>query len=224
MTKCWEREGARRHRFAWFASEAKFFDTAPEGVRLEDWLILREWIGQGRPLIVRRPCVSEDGKLIHVGLALPPVAGKRRLAYSLPMAAMERLADPPLWEACRGGAAAEVDAAAQVIQAAATAAGLPLQAFGSHAWQHHTGLPYVTPTSDMDLLAPIQRRESWEKFRDAMARAGEISPRADLEIILRDDASFNWREYAAPGSRMLYKGNASVWLGDKSNVEELLGE
>ena len=76
----------------------------------------------------------------------------------------------------------------------------------------------------MDLLAPIQRRESWEKFRDAMARAGEISPRADLEIILRDDASFNWREYAAPGSRMLYKGNASVWLGDKSNVEDLLGE
>ncbi len=121
-------------------------------------------------------------------------------------------------------AASETAANVESIHAAATASGLTLQTFGSYAWQYHTGLPYLTRHSDIDLLVPIDRRENWIKFRESMAEMSGKSRRTDLEIVLNGDASFIWSEFEAPGPRMLFKGNYSVWIGQKSSVETLFRE
>ncbi len=55
-----------------------------------------------------------------------------------------------------------------------------------------------------------------------MSETQKTDQRVDLEIMLNGDASFNWREFEAPGTRLLFKGNRSVWMGDKTDVEALL--
>jgi phosphoribosyl-dephospho-CoA transferase len=214
----------RRHRFVWFADTGNLFDSAVSETPQDDLASLRNWISKGRPLIVRRPCVSECGSNVCVGLALPPVPDKRRLAFRIPVSFVSGIADPPWWEDCFVATGLEIAPAVKSIYTAAAASGLPLQAFGSYAWQYYTTLPYVNKTSDIDLLIPIQRRENWKKFQQSMAGADIRNNRTDLEIVLNGDASFNWREFEAPGARMLFKGNRSVWIGDKSTVEDLLHE
>jgi phosphoribosyl-dephospho-CoA transferase len=214
----------RRHCFVWFAEAGNLFDRAVGETPQDDLAILRKWIGKERPLIVRRPCVSEDNHTVCVGLALPPDPVKRRSAFRLPVSCIGKIAVPPLWQECMTATASDTAHAVSSILSAAVASGLPLRTFGSYAWQYHTSLPYVTSSSDIDLLVPIQRRDDWRRFRQAMAEAKIGARQIDLEIILNDDASFNWREFEAPGSQMLFKGNRSVWLGDKSDVEELLHE
>ena len=223
-TKYLEPEHPRRHCFVWFTDAGDLFEEVNGETPQDDLVSLRDWIGKGRPVIVRRPCLSEDKKTISAGLALPPNPTKRRLAFCLPVSLISKIADPPLWRDCMVPADSEIAAAAESIQTAATATGLPLQTFGSYAWQHHTALPYVTQHSDIDLLVPIDGRENWEKFRQSMAKVSRKSQKIDLEIVLQGNASFHWREFEAPGAQMLFKGNLSVWIGNKSSVETLLSE
>jgi phosphoribosyl-dephospho-CoA transferase len=174
-------------------------------------------------MIVRRPCISEDGKFVYVGLSLPPDPVKRRLAFRLPFSSLANVVEPPLWTECAEAFSGNSERLSPILSAIETAK-LPLQTFGSYAWQHFTGLSYVSPRSDIDLIVPIHRREDWGRFRQLMSETQKTDQRIDLEIILNGDASFHWREFEAPGSRLLFKGNRSVWLGDKSDVEALLHE
>ena len=219
---CWKPEHFRRHCFLWVEEKEAVISTCesdPPGVDALD--ILGDWIAHGRPLIVRRPCVSENGKLVFVGLALPPTPFKRRLGFRLPLDAVRKVTAPPRWEM---NWVSGRDEGLDAVVTAATAAGLTVQTFGSHAWQHHTGLAYATPSSDVDLLVAVTNRKNWRVFRDSLQERSFADERVDLEIVLNGDASFRWREYGAPAARMLFKGNCSVWLGDKTSVEDFLHE
>jgi phosphoribosyl-dephospho-CoA transferase len=213
----------RRHSFVWITDSGSSSRFAEGKTTLNDVVCLRNWLGRGRPVIIRRPCISEDGKSVYVGLSLPPDPVKRRLAFRLPFSSLANVVEPPLWTEC-AQAFSESSHMASPILSIIEAAKLPLQTFGSYAWQHHTGLSYVTPHSDIDLIIPINRREDWRRFRHLMSETQMTDHRVDLEIILNGDASFHWREFEAPGTRLLFKGNRSVWMGDKSDVEALLHE
>jgi phosphoribosyl-dephospho-CoA transferase len=213
----------RRHSFAWITDSGSISQFAASETLQDDVVCLRKWLGKERPVIIRRPCVSEDGKLLYVGLALPPDPVKRRLAFHLPFSSLAHVVEPPLWTEC-ADAFSESSEMVSPILSATRAAELPLQTFGSYAWQHFSGLSYVTPHSDIDLLVPINRREDWRRFLRFMSETQKTHHRVDLEIVLHGDASFNWREFGAPGTRLLFKGNRSVWLGDKSDVETFLHE
>jgi phosphoribosyl-dephospho-CoA transferase len=216
-------ERLRRHSFAWITdsgSPVKFAEgEAPEN----EVVYLRSWLDRGRPVIIRRPCISEDGKSVYVGLSLPPDPLKRRLSFRLPFSSLAKVVEPPLWTECAEGFS-ESSEMARPILAVIESAKLPLQTFGSYAWQRYTGLSYVTPRSDIDLIVPISRRDDWRRFRQLMSESQKTDHRVDLEIILNGDASFHWREFETPGTRLLYKGNRSVWMGNKSDVEALLHE
>ena len=91
----------RRHSFAWITDVRKFLDNLlQEETPLNDVICLRNWLGRGRPLIIRRPCRSEDGKSVYVGLSLPPDPVKRRLAFRLPFSSLANVVEPPLWTEC----------------------------------------------------------------------------------------------------------------------------
>lgn len=99
--------------------------------------------------------------------------------------------------------------------------GLTLRLFGSHAWQELTGLPYVTPASDIDLLADIASLAEWQRFL-SLAITLPASPRVDLEVIFQGDASFSWREFLGPSGDILIKSNRRVWLEHKAHLPALL--
>jgi phosphoribosyl-dephospho-CoA transferase len=200
-------ETFRRHTFVWLSEEASGSIVLESG----DPALLRDWIAKMRPLIVRRPCLSPDGNEVFLGVALP---GKRRLACRAPRAAVLRTALPPLLGDC--------DLHFETL-VALRAIAPDLRVFGSHAWQHLTGLPYVTESSDIDLLALIDSPEEWERFCTAMSALPlPTTPRLDLEVVLLGDASFSWREFLASETQILLKSSSAVWLESKSRVSALL--
>ena len=205
-TKFLEPERFHRHVFVWVCADDAHVKSDP---------ILRDWVELGRPLIVRRPCHSTDGADVCVGLSLPPSPNKRRLAFDLPRALVRKISEPPLWKDCSDSL--------ELLQLAADAGGTELRTFGSHAWQHLTGLPYVTETSDIDLLLFLSSLQSWKIIRQSLEQIGELKvPGIDLEIVLSGDASFSWREFINDSPRLIFKGNARVWLGEKGDVSSYL--
>lgn len=194
----------RRHAFVRLAEDA-WRDAIVEA---GDSPTLRDWLAQQRPLIVRRPCLSEDGREAYLGLALP---GKRRLAYRVPAHAVLSIEPPPEWQG-------------EFLRDS----GLVLRIFGSHAWQKLTGLAYVTETSDVDLIWDVSSPEEWEKATQPSHVQEELfaipgqSPRVDLEVVFRGDVSFSWREYLGPADDILIKSNRRVWLESKTRLASLL--
>ncbi len=90
----------RRHSFAWITDSGSSSQFAEDETPLNDVICLRNWLGRGRPVIIRRPCRSEDGKSVYVGLSLPPDPVKRRLAFRLPFSSLANVVEPPLWTEC----------------------------------------------------------------------------------------------------------------------------
>jgi phosphoribosyl-dephospho-CoA transferase len=191
-------EGLRRHAFVRLAEGAWQRAVAESG----DIGTLQEWLAHGRPLIVRRPCVSQDGREVSLGLALP---GKRRLAYRVAVDDLDSVELPPFWNG-------------------EGFPGFRPRLFGSHAWQELTGLPYVTANSDIDLFIDIASTIEWQEFLSLGEDPGaESRVRLDVEVIFRGDASFSWREYLGPAENILIKSNHAVWLEPKDSLENLLG-
>ncbi len=206
LTKSFAPERFHRHAFVWFAPEAA------EAVS-EEREVLCDWLALGRPLVVRRPCLSPDGSSVCVGLALPPASGKRRVAFDLPLSCVNKVSEPPAWEDC---GSCESETARQIQE---RASGIPLRTFGSHAWQHLTGLPYITSTSDMDLLLFLPTHSDWEPLRLQLSEIiWEPVPRIDLEIVLENGDAFQWREFTNASSQILLKGNSRVRLANKRDL------
>lgn len=153
--------------------------------------LLRLWPLHRWPLVVRRRGEGEAdaaaGK-IPLGLPLPPAAGKRRIALGLRRAEVAAIGPPPPLAAARDAA----PPAWQPAIAALLALTPGVRCFGSLAWQHVTGLAYLAPTSDLDLLwdlppAPLA-------MLDGIARIAEAAPmRIDGEV-LGPWGGVQWRE------------------------------
>ncbi|MCJ2033251.1 malonate decarboxylase holo-[acyl-carrier-protein] synthase [Methylobacterium sp. J-068] len=166
---------------------------------------LAEWAQRGWPVIVRRRVPGEDATLLAAGLPLPPALGKRRIGLAFAPGAVvprpgltlsdARDAAPPSWHPT-------LDA----LIAHGAAHGRAPRVFGGLLWQALTGLPYLSATSDLDLLWPgaVDRA-----FLEGLARIDAHAPlRLDGEILLADGFGVNWRELhaAGPGDTVLAKG------------------
>lgn len=225
-----QRGKIRRHSFVRFEESfliglargrgGDFFLRGKEG----EWRsgILGRWAEGGFPFVVRRPCFGGDGESVCVGLALPPGEGKHRLAWEFPLRVVSEVFEPPTWEECgRGrGEGRELAEALRPVEER----GFCFRVFGSHAWGHWTGLPYVGESSDVDLLLFLETGEEWALAREALGGViWPLEPKVDLEIVLRGDASFSWREFCSDSSeRLLFKGNTEVWMGKKTDVGKRL--
>jgi phosphoribosyl-dephospho-CoA transferase len=174
---------------------------------------VRDWLGAGRPLVVRRPCRDAAGRLC-CGLPTPPGDGKLRLALSLTSAAVATVEPPPLLTDCLDVAPAAWRTALAALGRTAGALGLaPLRVCGSLAWQWLTSLPYLTPDSDVDILADVTRQGQLTALASALAVwEAQAGIRCDAEIRLPHGACFSWREYAAAPRKLLVKTDSDVFL------------
>jgi phosphoribosyl-dephospho-CoA transferase len=157
---------------------------------------LRTWAQQGWPVIVRRRWLGEPRELIPAAIPLPPSSGKLRIALQLSADDIansikavtlldSQVAAPESWRTTLDS-----------IVAIAGRCGVKTHVFGSLLWQFLTGIQYIGPNSDVDLLWHVttlaQARELANGI-DNVETDGEL--RIDGEFILPDGAGLNWREF-----------------------------
>lgn len=161
-------------------------------------------------MIARRNTLGDDECAIAVGLPLPPVLGKLRLGLAIPAGCVvTRVAALCPAQAMRS---APAHLRPQLAAAADLGARLGLRpaVFGALLWQHLTGLGYLRPTSDMDLIWPMPCSGVLDELLDGLAALDDAGPaRLDGEIILGNGEAVNWRELrgelARPGGTVLVK-------------------
>lgn len=157
--------------------------------------LVTNWAERGWPVIVRRRTPEEDGTDIPIGLPLPPACGKLRLGLSVPAGfVLESLAAVPLSDA-RASAPASWLPQVDGLIALGERLALPPAVFGALLWQHLTGLPYLRPGSDIDLLWPMPPAAALAALLDGIERLDLAGPtRLDGEILLSCGSGVNWRE------------------------------
>lgn len=169
--------------------------------------IVAGWVHAGRPLVVRRPACSDTAGLVPLGLPLPPSHGKRRIAVSLTAADIVASSSPPLLaKAATAAPAAWRETIEKLFQL------LPeTRTYGSLAWQHLTGLPYLSDGSDLDLLWPLSSPHKTGVLLSNIARIAKRAPmRLDGEVT-GPAGGVQWRELTGTDEcEVLVKGTAGV--------------
>lgn len=162
---------------------------------------LRAWCDVRLPLIVRRADRASDASpsstLIPLGLPLPPEPStgiKPRIALYAAAAHVLRHLPPPLLHETLPQAPTRWQAALADLCNAAAAQGMTLRVFGSLAWQHLTGKPYVTATSDIDLLWQPADRAALDGGIALLAHHAQSLP-LDGEIVFPQDRAVSWKEW-----------------------------
>ncbi|KAA0596229.1 phosphoribosyl-dephospho-CoA transferase [Azospirillum lipoferum] len=174
-----------------------------------------DWCSVGRPLVIARGRPGDAAGELRLGLATPD---RRRIGLHVAAAAVAERLDPlPLAEAVDSAPAAWRPMLAELARRAQEL-GTAAAVYGSLAWQRRTGLCYVRPESDVDLLfAPSDQRQL-DRLLDLLAETGDGIPRLDGEILLPDGAAVAWRELAGRPARLLVKEPAEVGLRDLVSV------
>jgi phosphoribosyl-dephospho-CoA transferase len=186
------------------------------------------WLAADRPLVVaRQPCGEALSDTISVGLALPPVQGKHRIALSVAVNDIVRYAPPLRLADAILHAPAEWQPALAELDAAAIHIDLELRVFGSLGWQALSGLQYLTPQSDIDLLWHPLSNTQLQQGIALLARWEQASGlRADGEVLFGGSSAVSWREWATLKSgddqRVLVKRASSAELVDARELLEML--
>lgn len=199
-------EGLPRHTMV-KASAAGWAATMKRYPELAAEPIIKDWARAGRPLIVRRPCCSDAAGMIPLGLPLPPTHGKRRIAVSLAPDEIAEHAPPP---SLADAAAAAPTAWRETIEALLRL--LPeTRTFGSLAWQHLSGLAYLSDGSDLDLLWPLPSPGQLNTLTSGIAGIAKQAPmRLDGEIV-SGAGGVQWRELTGTDEdEVLVKGTTGV--------------
>jgi phosphoribosyl-dephospho-CoA transferase len=178
---------------------------------------LERWQREDWPAIVRRRDADALPSIVSVGVALPPepVTGiKPRVALRVNASDIARHS-PPL-------AVAQVAALAPpqwrpaLVALADDAHGLDLRVYGSLALQSITGLPYLTASSDIDLLfAPVTRAQLGTGLEILTAACAHLP--LDGEIVFPNGDAVAWKEWrdaAAGAAKVLVKSQCAVRLAD----------
>ena len=173
-----------------------------------------EWVDRGWPLIARRALHGEaDG--LPLGLPLPPFAGKRRLSVLIQPEDIVSTAPPPGLSAAISVAPNRWQHTLGAVVSLAAQYGVEARIFGSLAWCTLTGLDYLTDTSDLDLLLPIQSGSDLVRLTADLAAIEATAPmRLDGELMRDDGAGVNWRELHTGARELLVKTTDGVALLD----------
>jgi phosphoribosyl-dephospho-CoA transferase len=157
--------------------------------------LVGSWADRGWPVIVRRRGEAEDPGLVPVGLPLPPAAGKRRIALLLPPDGVLQRSPPLLLRTAARVADPGWRPTIASLLALGASIGVEPSAFGSLLWQHQTGLTYLSPDSDLDVLWPVPPGFDVLSLVFSIAELQREAPlRIDGEVVFPDGSAVNWRE------------------------------
>jgi phosphoribosyl-dephospho-CoA transferase len=208
-------EGWPRHTFIQVDAEAleRHGPSAPDRQTTE---FVQIWFVEHRPAICTGSHADLPSGCVAAGIAMPPAQGKRRIALSLPRSAIvAHLPPPPLGEVAKT-CTLHRGALLELVRRAESAR-LQFSVFGSFAWQHLTGLRYVTESSDLDVLWWPRHVHELHTGVDLLARwESEFGLRADGEAVLPNEDAVSWREWAKSCDTLLLKNAVGARLAGRS--------
>jgi len=177
---------------AWRAMLASRPDLAGEP-------LVETWADAARPLVARRSVEGDPPQTTPLGLPLPPAQGKRRIAVSLPRAAVLAVTPPPRLDDARSAA----PPAWRPTIVELLALDDQVRTYGSLAWAWLTGLAYLSASSDLDLLWTLPEPASLDPLLAGIAAIAARAPmRIDGEIVGAAGA-VHWRELQGGGEVMV---------------------
>jgi phosphoribosyl-dephospho-CoA transferase len=158
---------------------------------------LIHWADCGWPVIVRR-WMDEDllPHMVPVGVTLPPSASKQRISLLVSAESVLARSPPPSLWSVKGVADGSWQRTIDALLALGEHHGVAPAAFGSLLWQCKTGLPYLSPRSDLDVLWPVKPDHEIDSMLASIADIEKRAPmRIDGEIVFPDGSAVNWREF-----------------------------
>jgi phosphoribosyl-dephospho-CoA transferase len=165
-----------------------------------------DWIAAGRPLIARRLLCDDRTGLVPLGLPLPPSLAKRRLSFAVPPETILSDEPPPLL----ADAGRDAPVAWQPTIAAIVALDPATRCFGSLAWAHLTGLPYLSATSDLDLLWQVADAAGAARLASIALIDAAAPMRLDGELITPTGLAIQWREWASDAPELPRRPTAAA--------------
>ncbi|SFN82265.1 malonate decarboxylase holo-[acyl-carrier-protein] synthase [Sphingomonas sp. OK281] len=174
-----------------------------------------DWVAAGHPLIARRAVCDDAAGLVPLGLPLPPSLGKQRLAVAVPVDAISSDLPPPLLAEAKQMA----PAAWQETITALVALDPETRCFGSLAWAYLTGLPYLSETSDLDVIWQVATGDDAARLAAALVRIDAEAPmRLDGEIVTPTGLAVQWREFASDAPEVLAKTANGNWMTARTEL------
>ncbi len=214
----------RRHDLLHVAPDVWGSALAAHRPSLANLPLVRAWAHRGWPVIVRRRGEAEDPALVPVGVPLPPAAGKHRVALLIPHDGVLQRSPPPLLHAAARVADTGWRSTIASLLALGARTGVEPSAFGSLLWEHLTGLTYLSPRSDLDVLWSVPPRFDVLSLVFGIAEVQRDAPlRIDGEVVFPDGSAVNWRELwnahrAADRTTVLAKTMEGVRLLDIASL------
>ena len=159
--------------------------------------LVDEWLARDRPLIVRRRDAATDADHLALGVPLPPAEGRRRIAVAARPDIVVRACEPPLLRDTAGRLPAAWRRPLDALVADLHSNGVAPRVYGSALWEAITGLSYLGPDSDIDLLWRPRSEAELEAACASIQRwEARYGRRADGEFLLQDGAAVSWREWS----------------------------
>jgi phosphoribosyl-dephospho-CoA transferase len=193
-----------RHQQAWLSpSWAPHLATT---LSPEARAALDDWFSRGHPAVV---CRGERGAAPGVPLCvtLPAARWLASIRFTVGRQVVARLAEPPSLAEVVPDAPPDWRGPLAILDRDAAAVGVPLSVVGALAWQHRTGLPYVTTCTPVELrFRPRTRRDLEDVLAVLRSREDWDGPPLAGEAILGWNDAVAWRDLARGRRRILVQG------------------
>ena len=215
--------GLERHMLVWLDDAGWKAAQATEDPQHK--AAFRLWQIQSWPVVVRRADADAAADEICLGLPLPPdedSGQKVRISLRAHAAHIEKTA--PAMELVAVRRASPSTWRAQLAALERDAADMHLRAYGSLAMEAITELPYVSETSDVDILFHPDSRRQLEDGVATLSRHASLLP-LDGEIVFPGGAAVSWKEWRmaiANPAKVIVKELHTVRLADTASLLALL--
>jgi phosphoribosyl-dephospho-CoA transferase len=212
----------QRHTLAWLTAPG--WHDARAAAPPAHQQALAMWQQHDWPVTVRRTDVDTAPHQLDVGLPLPPDAvtgAKLRIALRVARDHIARSALPLTLAAASHAAGPWREQLNQLRHEAGTS---DLRVYGSIAMEALTNLPYVRPTSDIDLLYLPASQRQLEAVLAVLAHHAETLP-LDGEIVFPGGQAVAWKEWLqarATAAKVLVKQLQRVSLENTELLWETL--
>ena len=189
-------QSLRRHDLVWLgpASDAGAFAVVAEQAEHA-----RNWVQQGRPLVVARQSepATKQADLLNLGFTLPSAPLRTRISLRAPRTAIIRHSRPLLLPDAIGHAPHGWRDGMSSLHELCTKAGAVARVYGSLSSQAYTGEIYVDAASDLDLLLECSEGTRLAELLAALEKFPVQTLRIDGEILAPGGWAVAWRELAA---------------------------
>ena len=170
--------------------------AAAQDERVRDGL--NHWAAAQLPLVVTRQVPALPTGSLRMGLPLPTQWGRLRIPLVVDVADVLSFADFPSLNDLREGPRAHQYASLSNLCAALQSHDLRAQVYGSHGWQHISGMDYTHAQSDLDLLIVVNSLAAADTAAECLHAVDQRAPqcaRIDGELMFTDGTAVAWREW-----------------------------